>query len=113
MDLRGDQLFRQRLAGIDVIRTYDAKSELHRRGFARGHDHVTGRNKIDEGTALRSGVVLCRAEQGTQQHETGNRRDKAVRLHFSPVAGAELVRACSKACLIASSMTDLLISPTT
>src|SRR5262249_10407541 len=112
MDLGGDQLFRQRLAGIDVVGVHDVESEGHRRGLTRRYYDIAGGNKIDEGAALGSGAFLRRAEHRTQQDHTDNFRDMTGRLHFSPVVGVERAWACSKARLIASSMTDLLISPT-
>ena len=58
MQLRGNQLFRKRLAGVDVIRVLDVKGELHRRGVSGRNNNVVGRNKINKRARLGSAWFL-------------------------------------------------------
>ena len=57
MQLRGNQLFRKRLAGIDVVWVLDVKSELHRRGVSGRNNDVVGGNKINKYARLGSARV--------------------------------------------------------
>ena len=58
MKLRRDQLFRQRLTGIHMVRVHHVEGELDRGRVSGRNNNVAGRNEIDKGAALRGGVFL-------------------------------------------------------
>ena len=81
MQLRGDQLFRKRLAGIDVIRVLDVEGELHRRGVSGRNNYVVGGNKIDKDARLGSCLVPASElpalanQRAAQQAHTHNKQN--------------------------------------
>ena len=58
MQLRGNKLFRKRMAGVDVVRGLDVKVELNRRGVSRADNSVAGGNKVNKHARLGSAWVL-------------------------------------------------------
>ena len=58
MQLRGNQLFRKRLAGVDVVRVLDMKGELNRRGVSGCDNDVVGGNKVNKDARFRSAWFL-------------------------------------------------------
>lgn len=58
MQLCGNQFFRERLTGIDVVRILDVKVELDGRGVSGRNNNVVGGNKVNKHARFRSAWFL-------------------------------------------------------
>ena len=80
MQLRGNQLFRKRLAGVDVVRILDMKGKLYRRGVSGGDNDVVGGNKVNKdarflGAWFLRWSFLYRNQRTAQQAHTHNKQN--------------------------------------
>jgi len=58
MQFRGNQLFSERLAGVDMVRRLDVKGELYRRGVSGRDNDIIGRNKVNKNARFgRAGLL--------------------------------------------------------